>query len=79
MPKASSTYQPPAIQTAVALTEHEAKIFDPPEEDVKPKTEHIQVVIEISQEFKEYLTKLRGDEARRALQARAHVWTRRRI
>lgn len=63
----------PAIQTAVALAEHEAKTSDPPEDDVKLKTEHIQEVIEMSQVFKEYLTKLRGDEARRALEAQARM------
>lgn len=62
-----------AIQTAVALAEHEAKTSDPPEEDVKLKTVHIEEVIEMSQVFKEYLTSLRGDEARRALQAQARM------
>ncbi|KAF6232589.1 hypothetical protein HO173_009257 [Letharia columbiana] len=62
-----------AIQTAVALAEHEAKTSDPPEGDVLLKTEHIQEVIEMSQGFKEYLTKFRGDEARRALQAQARM------
>lgn len=50
---ARNTDQPPAIQTAVALAEHEAKTSDAPEEDVKLKTEHIQEVIEMSQVFKE--------------------------
>ncbi len=65
--------QRPVIQTTVALAEHEAKTSDPSEEDIKLKTEHIQEVIEMSQVFKEYLTKLRGDEARRALQAQARM------
>ena len=73
MPHPNNINQPLAIQTAVALAEHEARTSDPPEEDVKLKTEHIQEVIEMSQVFKEYLTKLRGDEARRALIAQARM------
>ena len=62
-----------AIQTAVALAEHEAKTSDPPVKDIELKLAHIEEVIEMAQVFKEYLTKLRGDEARRALQAQARL------
>ena len=62
-----------AIQTAVALAEHEAKTSDPPVKLIELKTVHIKEVVEMSQVFKEYLTKLRGDEARRALQAQARL------
>ena len=70
MPYPNNADQPPAIRTAVTLAQHEAKTSDP---DVKLKTKHGQEVIAMSQVFEEYLTKLRGSEACRALEVQART------
>ena len=62
-----------AIQTAVALAEHEAKTASPPQETVKLKTAHIKDVIEMSEIFKKYLSDFKGDEAQRALEEKSRM------
>lgn len=59
-----------AIQTAVALAEQEAKSAKPPEPIVELKTKHIKEVIDMLQIFKTHLADFKGDETRRALEAK---------
>ena len=62
-----------AIQTAIALAEHEAKTADPPLATVKLRRAHIHDVVEMSKSFKRYLSDFKGNEAHSALAERARM------